>query len=394
MESIINKFQAISEHNQKMKNSRKKILFNVSGSGILSSNKGGAIEKIVANQINYLSEEFEIIVFGQLSPLNENVKVIPYNRRMYLNKKFILNDILFLIYGFWKMCKIEVDIIVPTHQRNLFLSLLYAKIKRKPLIAWELDHIIWMPPLTKIKRFYHYLIKKSDCVITESLEQKRRMIKQGIDQNKIRVVYGTINTTKYHPLNRELNKNYILYVAKFTERKNQLLLLKAFSKTILKYNDLKLILVGPTSGAFTGIKNIASEYYTQCSNYIKSNRLEDKVIFYENVEEDKLIKLYQESTLFVFPSLEEGFGITLLEAMSCGCPCISNNIEPLSEVLGQAGVLIDVLDANALSEKIIDLLNKSKLRRELSKLARERAISLFGSDKIHKQFKEILVRHL
>lgn len=80
--------------------------------------------------------------------------------------------------------------------------------------------------------------------------------------------------------------------------------------------------------------------------------------------------------------------------MSCGCPCISNNIEPVSEVLGQAGVLIDVSDAKALSEKVVDLLNNSKLRRKLSKLARERAISLFSPDKIHKQFKEILVRYL
>lgn len=80
--------------------------------------------------------------------------------------------------------------------------------------------------------------------------------------------------------------------------------------------------------------------------------------------------------------------------MSCGCPCISNNIEPVSEVLGQAGDLIDVSDTNALSEKVVDLLNNSKLRRKLSKLARERTISLFSPDKIHKQFKEILVRYL
>lgn len=374
-----------------MKSNRKKILFNVSGSGVLSSNRGGAIEKIVANQINYLSKEFEVTVYGQLVPLNENVKINPYNKRMYLNK---LNDTLFLIYGLWKMRKIKADIIVSTHQRNFLLSLLYAKIKRNPLIAWELDHVFWTPPWTMTKKFYHSLINKTNSVVTMSSEQKRRMIKRGVDQDKINVIYNTINTDKYHPLDKESNGKYILYVAKITERKNQLLLLKAFNNIALKHTNLKLILVGPKSGAFTAMEDGGSGYYRQCLDYIKSNHLKHKVIFYERIEEDELISLYQNATLFVFPSLEEGFGMALLEAMSCGCPCISNNIEPMSEVLGQAGVLIDMSDVNVLSEKIIDLINDSKLRRELGKLTRERAISLFSSVKIHKQFQEILVRYL
>ncbi|MCD6219054.1 methyltransferase domain-containing protein, partial [Candidatus Calescamantes bacterium] len=251
-----------------MKNNKKKILFNVSGSGVLSSNKGGAIEKIVANQVNYLSEKFEVIVFGQLSPLNENVEVVSYNRRMYLNKKSILNDVLFLIHGFWKMRKIEADIIISTHERNFVLSLLYAKIKRKPLIAWELDHVFWTPPWTTIKRFYHRLCLKSNLIITMSSEQKRRMIKQSIDHNKIKVIYNPVDTNKYCPLGKKSNTNYILYVAKFTERKNQLLLLKAFNNIVKKYDNLKLIFVGPKSGAFTGTKDSVSEYYVQCLNYI------------------------------------------------------------------------------------------------------------------------------
>ncbi len=374
-----------------MKNNRKKNLFNVSGSGILSSNKGGAIEKIVANQLNYLSKEFDTIVFGKLSPLNENIKVYPYNKRVYLNKRTILNDIVFLIYGLWKMHKIEADIIISTHPRNFFLSLFYAKIKRIPLIVWELDHDFWVPPWNKIMKLYHYLFNKADCIITESSEQKRRMIKKGVGQNRIKIVYICIDTVKYHPSNNRLNERYILYVAKFIDRKNQLLLIKAFNNIVSKYNDIKLILVGPKCGAFTGVKKSSSEYYMRCLTYIKENRLEDKVIFYEYIEEDKLIKLYQEATLFVFPSLEEGFGMSLLEAMSCGCPCISNNIEPMSEVLGDAGVLIDMSDVIVLSEKIIELLNNPKFRRKLSKLSRERAVSLFNPYNIHEQFKGILV---
>lgn len=379
-----------------MKSNKKKILFNVSGSGVLNSNKGGAIERIVANQIKYFSDEFEVIIFGQLFPLNKDVKNINYCRRMSfsLGIKSFLNAIIFLILGLWKIRKINVDIIVSTHERNFILSLFYAKIKKKPLIAWELDHVFWTPPWTTIKKYYHYLVKKARFVVTMSSEQKRRMIKQNVNKSKIKVIYNPIDTDKYYPLDKESNRNYILYVAKFTERKNQLLLLKAFSNIIKKYDDFKLVLVGPKGGAFTGAKDSVSEYYIRCIGYIKANHLENKVIFYENLEENKLVELYQQARLFVFPSLEEGFGMTLLEAMACGCPCISNNIEPMSEVLGQAGVIIDVSNVELLSEKIIELLNNSELRKKLGRLARERAISVFSSDKIHEQFKEILVRYI
>jgi len=379
-----------------MRKNKKKILFNVSGSGVLSSNKGGAIERIVANQSKYFSDEFEVIIFGPLFPLNKNVKNINYDRRMSLNLgiKSFLNDIIFLILGLWKMRKINADIIVSTHERNFILSLFYAKIKKKPLIAWELDHVFWISPWTIIKKVYHYLVKKATLVVTESSQQKRRMIKQYIDSDKIRVIYAPIDIDKYYPLDKESNSNYILYVAKFTERKNQLLLLKAFNNIAKKYDDFKLVLVGPKRGAFTGAEDSVSEYYIRCMGYIKASHLENKVIFYENLEEEKLVKLYQEATLFVFPSLEEGFGMTLLEAMACGCPCISNNIEPMREVLGEAGILIDTSDVNLLSGKIMFLLNDPELRRKLGKLARERAVSLFSSDKIHRQFEEIIIETL
>lgn len=375
---------------------RKKILFNVSGSGFLSSNKGGAIEKIVANHINCLSEKYEVIVFGQLFPLNENVKVFPYNRKMYLNlnKRTLLNDVLFLIFGFLKMWKIKSDIIISTHVRNYLLSLIYSKIKKIPFIFWEFDHIFWTPPLTIIKRIYHRLISKSTVIVTISSEQKRRLIKQGISENKIKVIYNAVDTKKYHPLRKKSNKNYILNVAKFTERKNQLLLLEAFNNIITKYNNFKLIFVGPKGGAFTAPKDSVSEYYVKCLNYIKSKNLEEKVIFFENIKEEELIKLYQESTLFIFPSLEEGFGMALLEAMACGCACISNNIEPMTEILGEAGILINMSNSNTLSEKINLLLNNPELRRKLGKLARERAVSVFGLDKIHKQFEELLENYM
>lgn len=92
----------------------------------------------------------------------------------------------------------------------------------------------------------------------------------------------------------------------------------------------------------------------------------------------------------MFPYLEEGFGMSLLEAMACGCPCIANNIESMSEALGPAGWLVNIENLDELIIAIETLLNNDELRQQLSCLARQRAISLFDRNLIGKQFSMLL----
>ena len=267
------------------------------------------------------------------------------------------------------------------------------------MIAWEMDHIFWTPPITRVKKIYHSLINQTDRVIAISSAQKRRMIGLGINPNKIALIYGAIDTSKFTPLDDEdaetkETQNYILYVAKFTERKNHLALLKAFKKVIsisgLKYPNLKLYLVGPATGAFTSKGKEPSPYYMKCLEYVQKSSLGGRVKFYKDVSDEELIELYRHATLFVFPSLEEGFGMTLLEAMACGCPCIVNNIEPPSEIIGNAGCLVNAENPEELADKIEELLENTPLRNQLGALARQRAVSVFDSTLIGEHFKALL----
>ena len=107
-----------------------------------------------------------------------------------------------------------------------------------------------------------------------------------------------------------------------------------------------------------------------------------------------MIRLYQDAEAFVFPAVEEAFGMSLLEAMACGCACIVTDREPMNEIIHNAGVLCDMSDARILAEKIREILHNNALRELLRKKARQRAIELFHADIVHKQFHDIVCSYI
>lgn len=95
--------------------------------------------------------------------------------------------------------------------------------------------------------------------------------------------------------------------------------------------------------------------------------LAEHVHILEHVSDDALVSLYQAATLFCFPSLYEGFGLPVLEAMACGTPVLTSNRSSIPEVAGGAAVLVDPTDHNELSRAIHVILSDDSYRRSLSK---------------------------
>jgi glycosyltransferase involved in cell wall biosynthesis len=95
------------------------------------------------------------------------------------------------------------------------------------------------------------------------------------------------------------------------------------------------------------------------------------------VPDDTLAVLYRLASVFVFPSLYEGFGLPPLEAMACGTPVVTSNVSSLPEVAGDAAVLVDPYSAEAIGEGILKVLHSSHLRAEMRErgFARVRAYS-------------------
>jgi glycosyltransferase involved in cell wall biosynthesis len=101
--------------------------------------------------------------------------------------------------------------------------------------------------------------------------------------------------------------------------------------------------------------------------------LEDRVIFLGQVESRVLPALYNGARLFVYPSLYEGFGLPVLEAMACGAPTIASNVSSLPEVTGDAAVLVDPMDVPQIARDMGDLLQDGDQRDRLRQEGLKRA---------------------
>lgn len=202
--------------------------------------------------------------------------------------------------------------------------------------------------------FLKHLLKKADRIIAVSESAKKDIVDFfGISPGKIDVVYLGIGEKIKRCV---LPRKQILFIGTLEKRKNVINLIKAFH--ILKQKGLKekLVIAGKKWDAFSEI-----------ANYIKDNSLQEDITILDSVADDKLSELYSSAKLFVFPSFYEGFGLPVLEAMSCGAPVIAANNSSLSEFAGDAGILINAIDINELANAMDKVLKDKKLQNKMRK---------------------------
>ncbi|MEK7851993.1 MAG: glycosyltransferase family 1 protein, partial [Deltaproteobacteria bacterium] len=149
--------------------------------------------------------------------------------------------------------------------------------------------------------------------------------------------------------------SYILYVGTIQPRKNIGTLVKAYSKLVkAKGVTHKLVITGRKGWLYAPLFEL-----------IKSEGLEQNVIFTGFVPDEELPYIYNGADLFVYLSLFEGFGIPPLEAMVCGVPVICSDATSLPEVVGDAGILVDPMDQEGVEKAILNVLISPSLRREM-----------------------------
>ena len=100
--------------------------------------------------------------------------------------------------------------------------------------------------------------------------------------------------------------------------------------------------------------------------------LKNRIVFTGFIPDKYLSAIYSGALAFIYPSLYEGFGLPPLEAMQCGTPVITSNTSSLPEVVGDAGIMINPKDGDALCQAMIDIVKNNKLRNHLSKKGIER----------------------
>lgn len=206
-------------------------------------------------------------------------------------------------------------------------------------------------------------IRRANSIIAVSRSTKQDLVRlYGVDPNRIKVIYEAadhqfqpqpMETIEHMRRKYSLTEPFVLCVSTIEPRKNLIRLLEAWQMVIRKpkHPGVRLVIVGKKGWL-----------YQPFFRRLEELGLDRKVILLGHVPDVDLPALYSAAMLFVFPSLYEGFGLPPLEAMACGVPVICSNASSLPEVTGDAALLVDPLDVEALAEAMDRVLTDEALR--------------------------------
>jgi glycosyltransferase involved in cell wall biosynthesis len=207
---------------------------------------------------------------------------------------------------------------------------------------------------------------RSNRVLTVSEASKRDILRYfRVPERKIDVIYNAIDERFGEPPPAEeiervrdryqLNAPYVLYAGNIKPHKNLERLIEAFHT--LRRGDLehvKMLIIGDEISKYATLRRAVHKY-----------KLHKHVRFFGFVPDQTLAVFYRLARAFVFPSLYEGFGLPPLEAMASGTPVITSNLSSLPEVVGDAALLIDPYDPDAIADAMRRVLLDSDLRDDL-----------------------------
>jgi glycosyltransferase involved in cell wall biosynthesis len=203
--------------------------------------------------------------------------------------------------------------------------------------------------------------EKADIVVAISEQTKNDIVSfLGVSPEKIKVIYqgcsdlykvSYAEKEKEEIVNKfELPEKFILNVGTIETRKNALLIIKAIQGT-----NIHLVLVGRKTA-----------YYNEIENFIINNKMQKQVFYISSISQNELAVLYQCATLFVYPSIFEGFGIPIIEALYSKIPVIASDIAVFLEAGGSNSTYVGINDVAGLQKVIIKLYNNQLLCNEIA----------------------------
>lgn len=200
-------------------------------------------------------------------------------------------------------------------------------------------------------------IENADAITVLSEHAKREALKfTGIARDRLHIIHAGVDLDRHFPLKKQLHKKIrIGYLGGLDGRKNVGLLVESFRRITESRDDVELHVGGLG-------KNLEAFRAMNIRN----------AIFYGKIDESKKNKFLNSLDIFVFPSLMEGFGLPPLEAMACGVPVVASDTSSITEVVGDAGILVKPTEDDMI-KGITRLLDNPALRKRLVRRGLENA---------------------
>ena len=245
-----------------------------------------------------------------------------------------------------------------------------AKFCKYIVTIHDLAYKIFPESIPKIKLLYYNFFfplcaTRADKVIAVSENTKKDIVRFfHVQDNNIHVIFLGVHHA--FPIEKEakdlcLPEEYLLFIGAMEPRKNLVRLIQAYSLLKNKIKE-KLVLAGPKGSA-----------YQKIMEEIEKLQLQKDILFTGYVEESLVPNLFKKAKIFIFPSLYEGFGLPVLEAMAHGTPVITTGNSSLPEVCKECAVYIEATDVEGISKAIFFLLQQQSLRESLKQKGLERS---------------------
>jgi glycosyltransferase involved in cell wall biosynthesis len=276
------------------------------------------------------------------------------------------------------------SLLLPSYARRLQIDLLHSLGYIAPfalsipsvITVMDMIHYIYPYEIEKSKRIlwkvlFPASLRRAKHAISISKSVKRDIVRFfPWAESKTTPISLGVDHTLFNPslpgenfsFENDKVRQFILAVASISPHKNIGTLIRAFAQVQRMWPDLRLALVGMKTCHAKALEQL-----------VHNLSLDAQVHFLGRISDMELAKLYRRARVLVFPSLYEGFGLPLLEAMACGCPVIASNRSSMPEVCEDAALLFDPDDVIQLTQVIVEVLSSEELRTELQRRGLEHA---------------------
>lgn len=215
--------------------------------------------------------------------------------------------------------------------------------------------------------------KNAKFVIANSEDLREKALKTKFVQD-VGIISNGVDCNKFKPSSivKKNDKLNVLYVGRLNKIKNLHILIES----IKKLDNVQLNIVGD-GPEMNNLKKLVEKF-----------KINKKVKFYGKKPHDELIKIFQENSVYVQPSLNEGMSNTVLEAMACGLPIISTNTGGVSKLIKDNGFIVETSNVQAIKDKLQELINNRILIENMGKKSRTIALEM-SWDKVADEYKEL-----